>query len=156
VFEDSVEVDAPVESVFDFVADPRNDGRWCPRVVWCEQRQGNGPGRGACYEAFHRPTLQRPHRRWIDVVAFERPTHMRSTQVDDVAVFDITYHLTPTVHGTRLTQRDEIDWKIARAFLPIAKHVVRRHIGDQLATLKELVESGATQSRRAPAVEAGR
>jgi hypothetical protein len=153
VFEETVDIEAPVDSVFEVVADPRNDPRWCPRVVWCEQREGTGPGNGARYEAFHRPTLQRPHRRWIDVVSFEARKRMRSIQEDEVAVFDITYRLTSTSRGTRLTQRDEIEWKVPRLFQPIAKRIVRRHMGDQLGTLKALIEGDIVRRGPVHAVE---
>jgi hypothetical protein len=141
VLEHSLVVDAPMEAVFSFIGNPRNDSDWCPRVVWCEQRVGGEPGPGARYEALHRPTFQKSHSRWIDVVEFTPPTRMRSRQEDDIAVFTIDYLLEPTVTGTRLTQRDEIAWKIPRLHHPIARRIVRRHMGDQLATLKRLLES---------------
>jgi uncharacterized protein YndB with AHSA1/START domain len=141
VIERSTTIDAPIESVFEFVADARNDPLWCPRVVWCEQREGERPGLGARYEAFHRPTFQRRHHRWIDVVEFAPPERMVSTQEDEIALFTITYSLEPAASGTRLTQRDEIAWKIQRVFVPFGRRVVRRHIGDQLESLKRLLES---------------
>jgi hypothetical protein len=141
VLEHSLVIDAPMEAVFSFVGDPRNDSHWCPRVVWCQQRIGHEPGLGARYEAFHRPTFQRAHRRWIDVVDFAPPMRMRSRQEDKIAVFSIDYLLEPTAEGTQLTQRDEIAWKIPRLHLPIAKRIVGKHMGDQLATLKRLLES---------------
>jgi uncharacterized protein YndB with AHSA1/START domain len=138
--EGSEKIDRPIEAVFGFVGDPRNDPRWCPRVVWCEQREGSGPGPGARYEAFHRPSFQRPHPRWIEIVTFERPHRIVTTQRDAIADFTITYLLQSETRGTRLTQIDEIDWKLARPIQPIAIRIVRRHIGEQFATLKRLLE----------------
>jgi uncharacterized protein YndB with AHSA1/START domain len=36
----SVEIDRPTADVFAFVADPRNDPRWCPKVRSVEQAAG--------------------------------------------------------------------------------------------------------------------
>jgi len=45
--EHTVEIDRPLDEVFMFVADSRNDPQWCPRVTRCEQRRGDGPVAGA-------------------------------------------------------------------------------------------------------------
>lgn len=145
--EHAVEIELPIEPVFDFVADSRNDPRWCPRVVSCDQLEGEGPGPGARYDAFHRPSLQRPHHRRIDVDEFDRPRRIRTLQEDDIALFTITYDLERVPRGTLLKQRDEIEWKIPRAYLPIAKRIVRRHIRDQLDGLKRLLETSPATSR---------
>jgi hypothetical protein len=147
MFEYAVDIELPIESVFDFVADSRNDPRWCPRVVTCEQLEGDRTAQGALYEAFHRPSLQRPHMRRIRVEEFDRPHRVRSIQEDNVARFTITYVLTATDGGTRLMQRDDIEWRIPRASVPIAKRIVRRHIGDQLESLKRLLETGSGPAR---------
>jgi hypothetical protein len=142
-FEYALDIARPIEEVFAFVADSRNDPRWCPRVVTCEQVEGEGPQLGARYEAFHRPSLQRPHLRRIHVQEFDHPRLIRSRQEDNVAVFTITYQLEPAGTGTRLAQRDEIEWRIPRRYVPLAKRIVRRHIGDQLENLKRLLEREA-------------
>ena len=67
-----------------------------------------------------------------------------SIQEDEVARFTISYSLEPSEAGTRLTQRDEIEWRIPRLSRPLAKLIVRRHLRAQLATLKQLLESNAT------------
>ena len=146
VMEHSIEIRAPVESVFWFVADPRNDTAWCPRVDWCAQREGDAPGPGARYEARHRPTFMHPHSRWIRIEDFDPPRHVRSTQEDDIALFWIDYLLEPAAGATWLTQRDQIAWKIPRLHLPIAKRIVRKHMGDQLKALKHLLEADGRAS----------
>ena len=141
LLEGSIDIDRPIETVFDFVADPRNDSRWCPRVISCEQRPGESPGRGARYDVLHDPTLIRRHTRSIEIVEFDRPRRMVSRQEDEVAAFTISYLLERTPRGTRLTQRDEIAWRISRIARPVAKRIVGRHIGSQLRKLKQVLES---------------
>jgi uncharacterized protein YndB with AHSA1/START domain len=139
--EHTIEIRRPVEEVFAFVADSCNDPKWCPRVRTCVQQDGDGPGLGARYEAFHTPTLQRAHSRWIEVVDFDPPNRIVTTQTDKVAEFTISYLLQPTDHGSRLTQLDRIDWKISRFFVPVGRRIINRHMKDQLATLKQVLEN---------------
>jgi uncharacterized protein YndB with AHSA1/START domain len=140
--EHTVEIERPVEQVFDFIADPQNDPRWCPRVSDCRQLEGRGPGQDARYEVDHHPSLQRPHARLISILQFEPPRRLLTEQSDRVALFRIRYELTPTGSGTRLTQHDEIDWRILPPFRPIGKRIVQRHMGEQLRSLKRLLEDG--------------
>ena len=141
--ESSVEIALPPEAVFAYVADARNDPHWCSTVVACEQRAGAGPGPGARYEARHKPTpLHRVMPRSIEVLEYAAPHLLRTRQEDANGVFHITYEVEPTAHGTRFTQRDAIDWKVPRAVGRLAERLfVRRHIGEQMAELKRLLET---------------
>ena len=139
-FECGLEIHQPIELVFDFVADPRRDPLWCPRVRSCRQVEGDGPAVGARYEVFHNPTFQRPHLRHIEVTEFARPNRIRSRQEDHVGLFEISYELSSEPEGTRILQHDDIEWRIPRAYLPIATRIVRRHMRDQLQRLKRLLE----------------
>ena len=137
----TIEIARPVTDVFDVVADPRNDHRWCERVERCEQVGGSTPEVGARYEARHRPSLHRPHTRRIEIVELDRPRRIVSVQEDQVGRFTIAYELEPTPSGgTRLTQRDEIEWRVPRVGRPLARRIVNRHIGAQLRVLKALLE----------------
>jgi uncharacterized protein YndB with AHSA1/START domain len=158
VIEHQLEISRPLDEVFAFVANPLNDPQWCPRVRTCHQRVGEELAPGARYLAFHHPTLQRPHERIIDIVALEPPRRIVSEQKDNVGHFTITYLLEPTGTGTRLTQRDEIEWKVLRPFHFVGRRIVGRHIVAQLDNLKGLLEgepmSGRDQaSSRPPALK---
>lgn len=141
--ERSVEIERPPEEVFAFIADARNDPRWCGTVVACEQRAGDGPGPGARYEARHKPTpFHRVMPRSIEVLEYAPPRVLRSRQEDDNGVFDITYEVEPTPRGARLTQRDEIAWNVPGPVGRMAERLfVRRHIGEQMDALKRLLEA---------------
>ena len=139
----SVEIQRPPEEVFAFVADARNDPRWCGTVVACDQRAGDGPGPGARYEARHKPTpFHRVMPRSIEVVEYTPPRVMRWRQEDANGVFHITYQVEPTARGALLTQRDEIEWKVPGPAGRVAERLfVRRHIGEQMSALKRLLEA---------------
>ena len=136
------EIRRPPEEVFAFVADPRNDPRWCPRVLGCEQAAGDGVEAGARFVARHSPSLKRAHERTIDVLEVDAPRRIVTSQRDQVADFTITYEVEPSGSGTVIRQTDEIDWNIPFWQVPVARPIVRRHISSQLATLKQVLEAG--------------
>lgn len=136
----TIDIERPVDDVFEVIVDPRNDGRWCPRVGDCRQVHGESPRVGARYELEHSPSLQRTHTRRIELVEIDRPRKAVSIQEDDVARFRISYLLEETATGTRLTQRDEIDWNIGPIARRIGRRIVNRHMGEQLWSLKTLLE----------------
>lgn len=143
----AIEIDRPPAEVFETVVDPHNDHRWCPRTGACEQVVGEGPEVGARFELEHDPSLQRPHTRRIEIVELEPPTKVVTVQEDQIASFRITYLLEHSPRGTRLTQRDEIDWRINPLARPIGRTIVKRHMGEQLRSLKELMEGNGAHAR---------
>ena len=140
--ERSIEIARAPEEVFAFLADARNDPRWCASVVACEQRAGDGPGPEAAYRASHKPTpFHRVMPRTIEVVEYAPPRLLRWRQEDANGVFNIAYELEAAGAGTRFTQRDSIEWKVPRPVGRMAERLfVRRHIGEQMADLKRLLE----------------
>jgi hypothetical protein len=50
------------DEVFAFVADARNDPRWCPKVRSVALMSGDGPGAGARYAVVHKPVPGKPER----------------------------------------------------------------------------------------------
>ena len=140
--ERSIEIARPPEEVFAYVADARNDPRWCSTVVACDQRDGTGPEQGARYVARHRPTpFHRVMPRSIEIVEYDPPRLVRWRQEDANGVFHIAYEVDPVAAGARLTQRDTIEWKVPRPVARMAERVfVRRHIAQQMQDLKRLLE----------------
>jgi uncharacterized protein YndB with AHSA1/START domain len=142
--EKTITIGRAVEEVWGFVADARNDPQWCQKVVSVEQLAGDGPGRGATYRVLHRPRPFKPAvELTMEVVEFDPPHHLLWREEDADAVFDVLYDLAPTASGSRLKQVDDIDWKIGKAALPIARVMVSRDIGRQFRSLKRLLESGS-------------
>jgi uncharacterized protein YndB with AHSA1/START domain len=130
------------DEVWDFIADMRNDPRWCPKVVSVEQLAGEGAGPGTKYRVMHQPRPRRPPVELsVDVVEFERPRRMRVREEDRDGVFNVLYLLEPADTGTRLSQIDEIDWKVSPLLYPIARAMVSRDLARQFATLKRTLEA---------------
>lgn len=129
------------EQVWELVADARNDPRWCEKVVSVEQLAGDGPGPNARYLVMHRPRPRKPAVELaMEVVEFNPPHRLRWREEDSDAVFDVLYQLEPDGPGTRITQVDDIDWKIPKPLRPIGRIMVSRDIQRQLDALKRLLE----------------
>jgi uncharacterized protein YndB with AHSA1/START domain len=140
--ERSVEIRRPAEDVFAFVSDPRNDPRWCPKVLSCEQTSGDGLTPGARFVALHRPTRMKPKARLeIEIVSLNPPRSASLREEDEDGIFDVLYSLDGIPDGTRLSQRSEIEWKIAKPLQLLANRMVPRHLDGQMASLKRLLES---------------
>jgi hypothetical protein len=140
--EQTVVIARPVEEVWWFVSDGRNDPQWCAKVLAVDQTTGEGPGSGATYRVVHRPVrLRRPKDLAVTIEEFDPPRWMRLREEDADGVFDVTYELEGTAEGTRLTQRDQIEWKIPKFQIPMARTMVSRHIRRQLSTLRRLLET---------------
>jgi uncharacterized protein YndB with AHSA1/START domain len=139
--EETILITRSPEAIWDYIADARNDPHWCAKVVSVEQVSGDGPGPDARYRVIHRPVrLKTPNELGVTVEEFDPPRRMRLREEDDDAVFDVTYELGSERGGTRLTQRDRIEWKIPRFQLPLARRMVTRDIEKQLAALKRVLE----------------
>jgi uncharacterized protein YndB with AHSA1/START domain len=134
-------IERPLEKVWEYIADGRNDPQWCDKVISVEQIAGDGPGPNASYRVVHRPVrLKRPKELTVTVDEFDPPGRMRLREEDDDAVFSVTYDLEPVGEGTRLIQGDQIEWKIPRFQVPIARRMVSRDIENQLSALKRVLE----------------
>jgi uncharacterized protein YndB with AHSA1/START domain len=130
------------EQVWEFVADARNDPRWCEKVVSVEQVAGEGPGPNAQYRVMHRPRPGKPPvELTMQVVEFDPPHRLRWREEDPDAVFNVLYELESDGAATRITQVDDIDWKIAKPLRPIGRIMVSRDMKRQFASLKRLLEN---------------
>jgi uncharacterized protein YndB with AHSA1/START domain len=136
-------IERPAQEVWDYIADARNDPQWCDKVQSVEQVEGHGPGPGARYEVMHRPIpMRKPKELAVTVEEFDPPHRMRIREEDEDGVFDVTYELGAAGDGTRLTQRDHIEWKIPRFQQPLARRLVTRDVANQLSALKRRLEAG--------------
>ena len=131
----SVEITLPVEAVFTFVADARNDPRWCPKVKSVELVEGD------LYAVVHKPVPGKPERQ-MDMrrVAVDPPRRIEWREEDGVDVFDVTYELEDLGGRTRLTQRSVAQLGAPRLLRPIYRAGIGRDIDRQLTELKKLLE----------------
>src|SRR5690349_1035328 len=94
-------INRPVEEVFDFVADERNEPRYNPRMLRAEQVSPGPIGRGTRFQA-EVTTMGRPSEMVIEFTDFERPrrlassTHLSTMDIAGILTFD------PLAEGTRM------------------------------------------------------
>jgi hypothetical protein len=138
-----VVIDLHIDEVFDFVADPLNDQRWCAKVVYVEQVEGDGPGLAAEYTVVHRPIPLRPPRRMrYTCIEWEPPNRIAWHEDDGHDVIDVVYELESVWTATRLVQVDEARLGAPRLLQPVMKAGIRRDIRRQLRELKRVLERG--------------
>lgn len=138
----SIVIGRPIGEVFDFVADARNDPRWCPKVDSVEQVDGEVPGPGSRYVTIHRPVPLRPARE-LDhrCVDWSPPRRIEWLEDDGVDRFEVSYELEEAAGGTRLTQRSDARLGVPRLLHPIWRRGIGNDIARQLRTLKRVLES---------------
>src|SRR5213593_1188172 len=108
--ERAIGVNRPIEEVFDYVAEPRNDSGWCRKVLSVEQVEGTGPGPGSRYVVLHRPVPGRPARNLDHSCLAWEPPHRIEWRADDgTDVFLVEYSLEATPEGTRFRQRSDAE-----------------------------------------------
>ena len=138
-----IEIAAPVEQVFDMVADERNEPRYNPRIVRAEKTSPGPVGRGARFIA--QPKGAGPKRvMTIEVVDYDRPARLvmsiRSSYLD----VDGTLTFARAGSGTRMCW----DWDMRlhgmlRVLAPVMRLIGPGWEHRNWAGLKGLLESRA-------------
>ncbi len=146
--ERSIEIGRPIEDVFAFVLDARNDPRWCSKVMSVAQLDGDAPGPGARYEVVHRPIPVRPARTMDHRCTSSEPPHRVSWREDDGHdVLVVAYLLEDLRGSTRFTQRSDAELAAPRLLHPLMRAGIGHDIAAQLKALKALLESEPARAR---------
>ena len=136
----SVTIERPIDEVFAFVADARNDPRWCRKVRSVDQVAGDGPGPGARYVVLHRPMLTQ-RRMHYDCVAAEPPSRIVWVEDDGTDRIEVTYELDRAGGArTRLTQIDDARLGVPRLLQPLLRVGIGVDLARQLRALKRVLE----------------
>jgi uncharacterized protein YndB with AHSA1/START domain len=134
--EESVEIARPPRDVWELVADPCNDPRWCPKVRSVE------PAGARRWKVVHKPVpLRPPADLLVEEIETEPPSRLALREEDTASVFRVEYRLDPTAAGTLFTQISEFEWKrLPRLLHGTFERGVRRDVRAQLRALKRLLE----------------
>jgi carbon monoxide dehydrogenase subunit G len=122
--------------VWEFVSDPSNDPRWCPKVKSVEP---TGEGR---WLTVHKPVPLRPSMQMaVERLERQPPQGLTLREEDEASVFRVEYRLEASAVGTRFTQVSEFEWKkLPRVLHGLFAHGVRRDVRAQLRQLKRQLE----------------
>ena len=138
-----VVIDVHIDEVFEFVAEPLNDPRWCEKLISVDQLDGDGPGPGAEYVVVHRPIPLRPARQMrFTCIDWDPPRRIVWREDDGHDVIDVVYELEPVWTATRVTQRDTAWLGAPRWLRPLMKTGIRRDMRRQLRALRRVLERG--------------
>jgi uncharacterized protein YndB with AHSA1/START domain len=114
-----VTIDAPVEEVFDLVADERNEPRYNPRIVRAEKLSEGPVGRGARFVAVPKGMGARGTMT-LEVLEYDRPYRLHNVVRSSYMHVDGTLTFESVDGGTRLRW----DWEMGlvgptRVFSPL-------------------------------------
>ncbi len=142
--EGEILIDRPVEEVFDFVADERNEPRYNPHMTRVEQTSDGPIGVGSRFRAAM-TSMGRSSEMLIEYTGFERPrrlassTHMSSMDTQGGLTFD------PVLGGTLMRWLWDVQPRgILKVMRPVVAWMGRRQEQRIWTSLKHLLEGQAT------------
>lgn len=142
--EGAIIIHQPVEEVFDFVADERNEPRYNPRMLRVEQISAGPIGRGTRFRAASR-SMGRTVEMTIEFTAYERPrrlasaTHLATMDIQGILTFD------PVPEGARMRWSWELEPQgMLKLMTPLVAWVGRRQEESIWAGLKRYLEAQET------------
>lgn len=96
-----VTIDAPVEEVFDMVADERNEPKYNPRIVRAEKVSEGQVGTGACFVAEPKGMGEKGSLN-VKILEYERPHRLHNLVRSSYMVVDGTLSFEEVDGATRL------------------------------------------------------
>jgi carbon monoxide dehydrogenase subunit G len=144
--EGEIIIHRPVEEVFDFVADERNEPRYNPRMGNAAQ-VSNGPiGLGTRFRA-ELNTMGRTMPMTIEFTAYERPWRLASLTHSSMMETEGALTLEPVAGGTRMRWSWDVRPRgVLKLMAPIAGAIGRHQERSIWGNLKRLLESDAEGS----------
>jgi uncharacterized protein YndB with AHSA1/START domain len=135
--ENSVEIQRPIEEVFDYLVDLRNELQWNPQ---CRSMEKITDGPIAVGTKFRAKWKQSPFIE-VECTALDRPRSWQYTNGGPLAVV-LDLALTPVEHGTRLDAHFEVHPKgPMRLVFPLMLRSLRKAEKANMANLKRAIES---------------
>jgi hypothetical protein len=99
--EGEILIGRPVDRVFDFVADQRNEPRYNPHMVRADKATGGPVGPGTVFRSAAR-SMGRTATMLIELTAYDRPRRLAQITVMRQADIDGTLTFEPAPGGTRM------------------------------------------------------
>jgi uncharacterized protein YndB with AHSA1/START domain len=139
-FKTAVTIERPVETVFDYVSDPRNFPSWNSAVQAVTPRSGEGEP-GSTY-LMERELPNGRAENGLEIVDRERAATftIRTTSGPTPFVYRYRFNSDDSVTRVELTADVELSG-IAGALGPLASRVVKRGVDSNFADLKRILEA---------------
>ena len=141
-FQNTVSIRRATEDVFGFLADFENIPTWNYAIVETKKTSLGPVGVGTTYQQIR--SIPDPSEEGFKVTAFEPTSRLEVHGDIGPFIATISYLLTPTGDGTRLT--NVVDLKpssgVLRLLAPLATSRVKASVAANLDTLKQVLETG--------------
>jgi carbon monoxide dehydrogenase subunit G len=147
--EGEIVINRPVDEVFDFVADERNEPRYNPRMLSSEKLSPGPIGPGTRFRAEF-ASRRRPVAMTIEFTGYQRPRRLASWS--RLPMMDIRGALTfdPVPGGTRMRWSWDAEPRgVLKLAFPMFARIGRRQERDTWTSLKRLLEAREGQSSTA-------
>jgi uncharacterized protein YndB with AHSA1/START domain len=131
-----VTIDRPIDDVYEFMADFRNNPSWCPPEL--EVRRLDGDGRTQRYENKVKPG-PRVLTNHYEVTREDPPRKLSFRGSNAMADFHGFYELEETAAGTRVVTVSNLEWRgrVLRLLNPLMRPIGRSNAAKQVRLLKE-------------------
>ena len=140
--EGEIIIERPLEEVFDFVADERNEPRYNPRMLHAEKLTAAPIGAGTSFRAEMKGR-RRPVEMTVEFTEYERPRRLALTA--HLSPMEIRGGLTfePVPEGTRMRWQWTLEPRgLLKVLSPLIVRMGRRQEQTIWSNLKELLEAG--------------
>jgi carbon monoxide dehydrogenase subunit G len=135
--EGTVTISRPVEDVFDYVADPRNEPQWLPGAASVEKTGDGELGLGSAFVGEY----GRAGRVELQIVEFQRPSRVTFRARSRIVHFDDAVQLASVDGGTRLSARmTAVPQGFMRLFAPLMARTMRRQFASNWDHLRRALE----------------
>jgi carbon monoxide dehydrogenase subunit G len=143
----TVLIDRPLDHVFDYLSDARNEPHWLPGAERVEKTSDGPVGLGTTYEG----TYARAGRVELTLVTFERPTAVTFRAHAKIVDFDDAVKLSEEDGKTRLNATMTAQPRgVMKLFGPLMAKTLRRQFEGNWVHLKEALEGPATSRPASP------
>jgi len=136
-FTNSVVIDRPVSEVFAFISNFQNMPKWNYFVVHVTSESARGPGVGTTYRQRRKTDEQH-----YTVTEFERDLRVAVRTLPPARDLEMRFTFEPYDRRTRLTDEWVLDTGLPRFLEGIGAARISSAVRDNLAKLKELLETG--------------
>jgi uncharacterized protein YndB with AHSA1/START domain len=138
------EIARAVEAVFDYVADPRNELEWHPRVRSMEKTSEGPIGPGTTFRGDYKGSG------WIDftLVEYERPTYLRFTGGNGQASLEASIRFRERAGATYASFDLRLEPRGAfKIVMPLLGAMIRRQYAHVMPALKGRLEAQEHETR---------
>ena len=140
-FENSIVINKPVEQVFEFVTNPRNNAKWQTDILELEITSKNHFGLGATYRCVNRFMGRRiESENKITDYAAGKACCIRIT--NGVLTGKCSMSFTRFEDGTKFTVSGNLDMRYFKLLKMIATRKINQQIKEDMLRLKYILENG--------------